>query len=67
MPKVLPTFCNSVEGKNRNRANILIERSNNAGLHERIKETGVLLEKRKFNRKDLPQWALKATRQKYFS
>lgn len=50
MLKVLHTFCNSVEGKNRNRANILIERSNNAGVLERMKETGVLLEKRKFNR-----------------
>lgn len=46
----MPTLCNSVEGKNKNRANIPIERSNNAGVHERMKETGVLLEKRKFNR-----------------
>ena len=46
----MPTFCNSVEGKNKNCAKIAFERSNNAAVLERIKETGVLLEKRKFNR-----------------
>ena len=31
-----------------------------------MKETGVLLEKRKFNRKDLPQWVLKAIAENFF-